>query len=102
MYWVYAWTFMIIIWLLLLNFLLAIIVDAFVEVKDNFKTKKYMTDIVSDLFGVTYTSAIAMRRRWPANKKLAQFFQFVVDRSEDKAKPAWVRKVQRMSSIDED
>jgi len=98
-YWVYAWTFMLVIWLLLLNFLLAIIVDAFVEVKDSFKNKTYMSDVFSDLFGVTYTSLVGVKRRWPANKRLVEFFQFVVDRSKDRNKPTWMRRITKIQSI---
>jgi len=101
MYWVYAWTFMLVIWLLLLNFLLAIIVDAFVEVKDNFKNKKYMSDVVRDCIGVSYTSLLAIKRRWPANKRLVEYFQFVVDSAEDKNAPAWVRRITKIQSEDD-
>lgn len=101
MYWVYAWTFMLVIWLLLLNFLLAIIVDAFVEVKDNFKDKKYMTNIASDIGGVTYTTLVATRKRWPSNKRLVQYFEYVKECSEA-GKRAWWRSIQKQHQDEDD
>jgi len=93
MYWVYAWTFIVIVVLLLLNFLLAIVVDAFVEVKDNFKDKLFMADLATDTLRVTWTTLVSIRRRWPSHKRLVKYLEAVIEAATADDQPAWLRSM---------
>eukprot|EP00418_Pyrodinium_bahamense_P100029 CAMPEP_0179024992 /NCGR_PEP_ID=MMETSP0796-20121207/7743_1 /TAXON_ID=73915 /ORGANISM="Pyrodinium bahamense, Strain pbaha01" /LENGTH=228 /DNA_ID=CAMNT_0020720975 /DNA_START=1 /DNA_END=684 /DNA_ORIENTATION=+ len=79
MYWLYAVTFMLIVIWILLNFFLAIVVDAFVEVKGDNQSNVIVRDFISDLFGVMWTCCVRTRRNWPKRQALLDFFQNVVD-----------------------
>merc|ERR1719408_348166 len=67
MYWLYAFTFMIVMFFTLLNFFLAIVVDAYADVKEEFDTvhiteQAFPTDVLDILAGVVRYRV----RRWPA------------------------------------
>lgn len=102
MYWLFALTFMVLIWLTLLNFFLAIIVDAFVEVKDDNK------DIVARGFFVDFrqlfwTWFLSKSGNWPPRQDLIAFFESVADDAEGSLsqanrKEAFMEKVPSSAS----
>jgi len=93
MYWVYAWTFIVIVVLLLLNFLLAIVVDSFVEVKENFKDKNFMSDVATDTVRVTWTTLVSIRRQWPSHRRLVEYLEAVIELQTADDTPAWMKSL---------
>jgi hypothetical protein len=75
MYWIYAMTFMLLVFFTLLNFLLAIIVDAFVDVKEENKENQCVRHFLTDVFGVFPDLYRTRKYRWPSKSALIQFFQ---------------------------
>merc|ERR1712232_359995 len=70
MYWVYAITYMVVIFMLLLNFFLAIVVDAFMEVKKDEELNVTEKDFVSDLFDAIASRYVFARNRWPVPREI--------------------------------
>lgn len=93
MYWIYAWTFIVVVVLLLLNFLLAIVVDAFVEVKDHFKDKLFMSDFATDVVKVSWTHLVSMKGRWPSHKRLIEYLEAVIADADADDQPAWIKSL---------
>mmetsp|Transcript_19642 Transcript_19642/g.45756 ORF Transcript_19642/g.45756 Transcript_19642/m.45756 type:complete len:913 (+) Transcript_19642:146-2884(+) len=75
MYWLYAFTFMMIVFFTLLNFFLAIIVDAFADVKSSNEALTTVHGFITDLISLFWTISVSYKRRWPANRALLEFFQ---------------------------
>lgn len=92
MYWIFAITFMVVIWLTLLNFFLAIIVDAFVSVKED-NADSVAQSFPADLFGLARTWYQRRRWKWPPRGALLDFFDSVVEREGKLRGPAWMRDV---------
>ncbi|CAL1160030.1 unnamed protein product [Cladocopium goreaui] len=94
MYWLYAVSFMLIVFFTLLNFFLAIIVDAFVEVKDNCSQLRCTQSFFEDLCSMAGTLYLQRRYKLPASKRLVKFlseslkgFEAVPKGSESEGKP---------------
>jgi len=75
MYWLYATTFLLIVFYTLLNFFLAIIVDAFVEVKLKNKEAAVAKDFFSDVVAVLSGAVRSMTKGWPSSRRLIAFFE---------------------------
>lgn len=75
MYWLYAGTFMLLVIWTLLNFFLAIIVDAFVEVKEENEKNVAARDFLTDIMGVVWAKCVAVRQGWPDREALIKFFE---------------------------
>jgi len=73
MYWIYAATFMLVVWMTLLNFILAIVVDAFVDVKGDNAEKVFVRNFILDFCGTFYTTSLSYKRQWPSLKDLIDF-----------------------------
>jgi len=70
MYWLYGFTFMIIVYFTLLNFFLAIIVDAFSQVKMDDAANMTEHDFVIDLKDVVCSAIQYRRKNWPSQEKV--------------------------------
>lgn len=93
MYWMYAFTFMIVIFFTLLNFFLAIVVDAFSDVKTEIDALDTMRDFVSDFFGVIYTLCQSYTYGWPTSLRMYTFFQERLDAAEGETE-TWIEGLQ--------
>jgi len=94
MYWLYAVTFMLVVWMTLLNFFLAIVVDAFVDVKEDQKGNVVAKGFISDFFSTIQTQVLAMRSKWPARSDLIAFFDDVVEHHRDvNDLPQWLQEL---------
>lgn len=65
MYWLYAMTFMLILFFTLLNFFLAIILDAFIEVKEAMNDDPTEQNFFVDCWDVLYNKWMYYHRGWP-------------------------------------
>ena len=74
MYWLYAISFMLIVFFTLLNFFLAIIVDAFVEVKEGCGQLRCTQSFFRDLTSMVWTLYLQRRYKLPPPKRLAKCF----------------------------
>jgi len=75
MYWVYALTFMVIAIFTLMNFFLAIVVEAFTDVKSENSKRVAVGFFFEDLFGAVYSNCASKRYKWPSHKKLITFLE---------------------------
>merc|ERR1719401_1523105 len=78
MYWIYAGTFMLVIYFTLLNFFLAIIVDAFCDVRENLGAMAILDGFFTDLWRVFYFSTKWRWKRWPSMLLWVTYFDKVV------------------------
>merc|ERR1719160_3055 len=71
MYWLYAFTFMFVIFFTLLNFFLAIIVDSFVDVKNELD-HKYVTENIFwwDCYDTILSWIYYRKKGWPTRHKI--------------------------------
>lgn len=83
MYWIYALTFLLVIFFTLLNFFLAIIVDAFAEVKEDNAKLVVVQSFPADIVAVVRTQCLAAKYRWPSRARLHKFFQARLGDAED-------------------
>mmetsp|Transcript_10421 Transcript_10421/g.23564 ORF Transcript_10421/g.23564 Transcript_10421/m.23564 type:complete len:922 (-) Transcript_10421:93-2858(-) len=74
MYWLYAFTFMMVVFFTLLNFFLAIIVDAFADVKNANEALVCVHGFIPDLLGLFWTLTLSYKKRWPYRRQLIEFF----------------------------
>jgi len=83
MYWIYALTFMIVIFFLLLNFFLAIVVDAFIKVQQDERDDVTEMTFGSDIVDVVKTRIAYTRHGWPSQlevlKTLNSYIQSQID-----------------------
>lgn len=79
LYWVYAGTFLLVTFFILLNFFLAIVVDAFVAVKEDISEKKFGNSFSSDLTDMLtnfyYYRINQKTRSWPRPKVVAKWLE---------------------------
>merc|ERR1719159_1256466 len=73
MYWVYALTFMIVVFFTLLNFFLAIVVDAFVDVKSANESLKATNGFFLDVYYCLEALLQSIHYRMPAQAKLVKY-----------------------------
>lgn len=95
-YWLYAGTYMFVIFFLLLNFFLAIIVDAFVVVKDGIEgTPTILHGFLTDLLWVAVAAFRWRRRRWPPRSKILEVLSSALDEqfNTDDAGGTWVKRL---------
>eukprot|EP00931_Biecheleriopsis_adriatica_P027109 TRINITY_DN16357_c0_g1_i4.p1 TRINITY_DN16357_c0_g1~~TRINITY_DN16357_c0_g1_i4.p1 ORF type:complete len:854 (+),score=141.78 TRINITY_DN16357_c0_g1_i4:42-2603(+) len=86
LYWLYAVTFMIVVFFTLLNFFLAIIVDAFVDVKSDNERLIATRGFVDDICHLPYAAYMAMKYKIPSTKRLGTYFsQVIAQRKEEVA-----------------
>lgn len=97
MYWLYAGTFMLLVWLTLLNFFLAIIVDAFVEVKEEYSEQVVVGNFLPDLFGMFWTECLWLRYKWPSKNALKAHFGSILEQraaaGKDAGEPKWMAEL---------
>mmetsp|Transcript_17844 Transcript_17844/g.32328 ORF Transcript_17844/g.32328 Transcript_17844/m.32328 type:complete len:794 (-) Transcript_17844:100-2481(-) len=74
MYWLYASTFMLVIFFTLLNFFLAILVDAFGDVKASEDVLTAARGFLTDILSLVWTCAVASKHKWPKRRVLLGFF----------------------------
>lgn len=74
MYWLYAISFMLIVFFTLLNFFLAIIVDAFVDVKNYTGELRVTQSFFSDLCWMPWSAYLHRKYKLPPRKKLVKYF----------------------------
>jgi len=74
MYWVYACTFMMVMFFTLLNFFLAILVDSFGDVKQSDEVLMAARGFFTDILGLLWTCCMASKRKWPQRVALLDFF----------------------------
>lgn len=79
MYWLYAISFMLIVFFTLLNFFLAIIVDAFVDVKNDCGTLRCTQSFFRDLCTMVASSYFQRKYKLPPRKRLVQYLTEVMD-----------------------
>eukprot|EP00928_Gymnodinium_smaydae_P003482 TRINITY_DN11245_c0_g1_i3.p1 TRINITY_DN11245_c0_g1~~TRINITY_DN11245_c0_g1_i3.p1 ORF type:complete len:882 (+),score=150.35 TRINITY_DN11245_c0_g1_i3:109-2754(+) len=77
MYWLYAFTFMIVFFFTLLNFFLAIVVDAFNDIKREVDLLVVERSFVVDLVEVPRTWSLNLRYQWPCPKKMMSHFESI-------------------------
>mmetsp|Transcript_49377 Transcript_49377/g.115461 ORF Transcript_49377/g.115461 Transcript_49377/m.115461 type:complete len:905 (-) Transcript_49377:40-2754(-) len=82
MYWLYAITFMLVIYFTLLNFFLAIIVDAFADVKKKNEALHTVHTFAYDIVELWATMLQSHRHRWPKRQALSDFFQAFISEEE--------------------
>eukprot|EP00449_Zooxanthella_nutricula_P048076 CAMPEP_0198596524 /NCGR_PEP_ID=MMETSP1462-20131121/143287_1 /TAXON_ID=1333877 /ORGANISM="Brandtodinium nutriculum, Strain RCC3387" /LENGTH=890 /DNA_ID=CAMNT_0044328165 /DNA_START=10 /DNA_END=2679 /DNA_ORIENTATION=+ len=70
MYWIYALTFMLLLLYTLLNFFLAIVVDAFVQVKTHIAVQTFEQNVCLDIFDLLRSGVQYRSRSWPARSTL--------------------------------
>eukprot|EP00928_Gymnodinium_smaydae_P036224 TRINITY_DN25342_c0_g2_i1.p1 TRINITY_DN25342_c0_g2~~TRINITY_DN25342_c0_g2_i1.p1 ORF type:complete len:747 (-),score=105.00 TRINITY_DN25342_c0_g2_i1:240-2480(-) len=92
MYWIYAFTFMIVFFFTLLNFFLAIVVDAFNDVKQAVDDLVVEKSFLADTIQLPCTRLQALRHRWPSFAKLKQFFEDTVIEARNRKVQAELRK----------
>lgn len=93
MYWLYAISFMLIVFFTLLNFFLAIIVDAFVEVKEACGQLQCTKSFFSDLCSMTLSLHLQRKHRLPPRKKVIKYLTdsletYNLQKGEEKAQNA--------------
>lgn len=74
MYWIFAFTFMLVVFFTLLNFFLAIVVDAYVAVKEELGEAKTHASFVSDCLDVVTSASKYKQLGWPSRERLLVFF----------------------------
>ena len=79
MYWLYAISFMLIVFFTLLNFFLAIIVDAFVDVKNDCGTLRITQSFFRDLWTMLPSSYFQRKYKLPARKKMVKYLSEVLE-----------------------
>jgi len=87
MYWIYAVTFVVIACFTSLNFLLAIIVDAFCAVKADLGKQPIMCSFFVDIWLVAYIKIKWRVNKWPARVKFLEYFKGAVD---EHKKSSWI------------
>ncbi|CAK0852680.1 unnamed protein product [Prorocentrum cordatum] len=94
-YWLYAGTYMCVVFFLLLNFFLAIIVDAFVDVKSGFETSPaILHGFLTDLLWVTAAALRWRRGRWPPRSKILEVLGSELDQAgAEDAVATWVKRL---------
>mmetsp|Transcript_18300 Transcript_18300/g.57377 ORF Transcript_18300/g.57377 Transcript_18300/m.57377 type:complete len:610 (+) Transcript_18300:378-2207(+) len=100
MYWLYAMTFLLVMVWTLMNFFLAIIVDAFVEIRERNSKCSAARDLVTDLVSVWWARVLSWRCGWPKRRALLKYFNKLVDvppPSQEKANTS-VHSLRRASS----
>jgi len=83
MYWMYAFTFLLVMWGLLLNFFLAIVVDAFADIKEESNSSEVVGNFFNDIFDVFVSLMQSYRYGWPPRVALEHFLQDVQSRYEE-------------------
>jgi len=94
MYWVYAATFVMVVTMILLNFFLAIIVDAFVAVKDDNSENVVVGGFISDLFRVVRLRLTGMRQGWPSRRAVVEYLEDYIEQHklhETGNVPQWIQ-----------
>ena len=76
MFWVYAWSFMVVAFFPLLYFLLAIVVDAFGDVKQSFADNRMIHSITYDAYLAVKAFCKAEQNGWPRSDHVIDFFRF--------------------------
>jgi hypothetical protein len=89
MYWLYAFTFGMTMFFTLLNFFLAIIIDAFAEVKSDIELV-WLTEqsFPMDVYSIIKTQSTSVIQRWPPKKALIKALQAKVE--PDTGKKGWL------------
>jgi hypothetical protein len=101
MYWIYAATFMLVVFFTLLNFFLAIIVDAFVDVKDDINGQIVMSDFFTDVFRICWSSLAWRQHKWPRRIDFVKKFEAEELRKSKAAKQplAWLDEEEEGDNI---
>jgi len=98
MYWIYAGTFLLLVWLTLLNFFLAIIVDAFVVVKEEFSKNVVVGNFLPDVCGMLWTEILWRKWKWPSKNDLEEYFGNVAAEAAaataEQGCPKWMAELQ--------
>jgi len=87
LYWTYAFTFMLLMFFILLNFFLAIIVDAFVCVKADIEEMTTDRSFVYDCFATLRTGLYIKTRGWMTRREVIEFCEEVIERRKQEARP---------------
>lgn len=75
MYWLYALTFMILVFFLAVDFLVAVALDAFTEAKGRAKAATTSRNAISDAFTSVWAMVIARRNRFPPAQDLVNWLK---------------------------
>jgi len=75
MYWFYAFTFMLVMFFTLLNFFLAIVVDAFADVKEGFESQVVLSNFIVDICSTMHSRALGIKEGWPTHGRLINFLE---------------------------
>mmetsp|Transcript_85476 Transcript_85476/g.161039 ORF Transcript_85476/g.161039 Transcript_85476/m.161039 type:complete len:1006 (+) Transcript_85476:73-3090(+) len=92
MYWLYAFTFLLIMWGLLLNFFLAIVVDAFADINSKNNDSEVVGNFLGDCFDVCKSFLDGIKYGWPLRSELFEFFMFVELRA--KQRETWFSQLE--------
>jgi len=101
MYWVYAFTFMIIAFFTLLNFFLAIVIGAFTEVKGDNDKRVGVGGFFTDLFASVHSQFFGWKHGWPSHKRLVQFFLDELVNFQLQNKSSWLDELEQNEGIKE-
>jgi len=83
-YWIYASTFMLLVFFTLLNFLLAIIVDSFVDVKSENQELVCVNSFVMDSWLVWPNLLRSYKQKWPTKNELIEYFEMRKEEAQPK------------------
>jgi len=102
MYWIYAGTYMLIVFFIMLNFFLAIIVDAFVEVKERMEDESsplILNSLGGDLF-LTFQANLRWRYgAWPPRSKFIEALKRAID---EQTENSWVKQLASEDPVEEE
>jgi hypothetical protein len=95
MYWLYACTLVLVMTWTLLNFFLAIVVDAFADVKEENVKLETVQSFPTDCFDVIWTYYLTVKNKWPARRLLLGYFQDKLECSDlaDEGVNSWINKL---------
>ena len=93
MYWIYAGTYMLIVFFIMLNFFLAIIVDAFVDVKQTMEDKSaplILNSLGTDVFLTLLANARWRLGRWPPRSAFLRVLRRAISEQTERS---WVMQL---------
>lgn len=99
MYWLYAFTFLLVIWGLLLNFFLAIVVDAFVTVNTASQSSDVVGNFFSDVVEVIEAGIKSGVHGWPSRKQMIQFLREL--QRQETENEDWLERL-KLDAVDDD
>jgi len=77
MYWLYAFTFLLVMYFILLNFFLAIVVDAFADVNALHEDSVYINNFFLDCLDTFRVEWYKVRCNWPSHRNLIKYLRDV-------------------------